>query len=248
MFDPPPRAAAPAAAISMRGMAIVHQAQLAPSKLELLNVWLPTRPWYSGSTTPELQRVSAYRFDDPAGEVGIETLLVQAPGGPLFQVPLTYRGAPLAGHEAHLVGTSDHSVLGPRWVYDGVGDPVYAQALAHAILTGGTEAEEYVDIDGVPVRRDPSMTVRGSGSAEASVPAIAAVSIIEDADPAVVGAAGLNLIITRVLAGAAPPGSASGGSALEGSAQDGSAQERGTLAGAWLAGAAPVVLARAVKV
>jgi hypothetical protein len=43
--------------------------------------------------------VSAYRFDDPAGEVGIETLLVRRGAGPVLQVPLTYRGAPLAGAE-----------------------------------------------------------------------------------------------------------------------------------------------------
>ena len=39
------------------------------------------------------------------------------PHGGLF-VPLTYRGAPLAGGEADLVGTTEHSALGTRWVYD----------------------------------------------------------------------------------------------------------------------------------
>ncbi len=47
-------------------------------------------------------------------------------GAPVsYHVPLTYRGAPLdgAGEEA-LVGTAEHGVLGRRWVYDGVHDPL----------------------------------------------------------------------------------------------------------------------------
>ena len=40
-------------------------------------------------------------------------------------MPVTYRDAPLPGADAWLIGTMDHSVLGKRWVYDGVGDPVY---------------------------------------------------------------------------------------------------------------------------
>jgi len=125
-------------------MALLHQADLTPTKLELLAAWLPTRGWYPGPTgtavlpdsapqaSLELTRVAGYRFDDPAGEVGVETILVQAGDGPVVQVPLTYRGAPLSDAEAFLVGTTDHSVLGKRWVYDACGDPVYANVLATA--------------------------------------------------------------------------------------------------------------------
>jgi hypothetical protein len=42
----------------------------------------------------ELERVGAYRFDDPVGEVGIETHLVRA-GERLLHVPLTYRANPM---------------------------------------------------------------------------------------------------------------------------------------------------------
>ncbi|MDD0856964.1 hypothetical protein NHF46_02405 [Arthrobacter alpinus] len=77
----------------------------------------------------------AFRFDDPAGEVGIETHVV-AVDGKTYQVPLTYRGAPLEGAEEFLVTTMDHSVLGSRWVYDATADPVYVSELAAAILTG----------------------------------------------------------------------------------------------------------------
>src|SRR5215213_286445 len=107
-------------------MALLHQAELRPSKLELLAAWLPTREWHRGPLTAGLTRVAAYRFDDPAGEVGIETMLVRAGNGPLVQAPLTYRGAPMEGAERWLIGTMEHSVLVSRWVYDGCGDPVYA--------------------------------------------------------------------------------------------------------------------------
>ncbi|MGC4856177.1 maltokinase N-terminal cap-like domain-containing protein [Micromonospora sp. DT4] len=75
----------------------------------------------------------AYRFDDPAGEVGIETMLVAAADGPVHQVPLTYRAAPLDDVDEWLVGTTEHSALGRRWVYDGCADPVYAAAVQPAV-------------------------------------------------------------------------------------------------------------------
>ena len=46
----------------------------------------------------------------------------------VVQVPLTFRGAPLEGHEHALIGTATHSTLGERWVYDGVHDPVFVRA------------------------------------------------------------------------------------------------------------------------
>jgi hypothetical protein len=69
-----------------------------------------------------------------------------------------------------LVGTSDHSVLGPRWIYDGCGDPLYASVLATTIFTGASGAEEFANIDGRQERREPSMTVRGSGTPDAAAP------------------------------------------------------------------------------
>jgi Maltokinase N-terminal cap domain len=94
-------------------MATIHNATLNPSKLTLLNAWLPSRTWFTG--VADVQRVGAYRFDDPAGEVGIESFLLQAGDGSVLHAPLTYRGAPLAGAEEFLVGTIEHSVLGRRW-------------------------------------------------------------------------------------------------------------------------------------
>ena len=143
-------------------MALLHRAELRPSKLELLVPWLPGRSWFAGEAGAEVTRVAAYRFDDPAGEVGVETLLVRAGDGPVLQVPLTYRGAPLDGADDFFVGLVEHSVLGRRWVYDACGDPVYPPLLAAAVLADAGQAEEYFEVDGKREVRPASMTLTGS--------------------------------------------------------------------------------------
>ncbi|GAA2362727.1 CG0192-related protein [Dactylosporangium salmoneum] len=183
-------------------MALLYRADLTPGKLDLLAPWLPARPWYRGPAEPQLVRVSAFRFDDPAGAVGVETILVRAEeGGPVFQVPLTYRDAPLAGAEAWLLGTAEHSVLGTRWIYDAAGDPVYAAALTAAVLTGGTEAREEISVDGTLQPRTPAMSVRGTGAAGTPVPPITAVTAVAEADPTVITTDGPELALVRVLDG-----------------------------------------------
>lgn len=180
-------------------MALLHRAELHPTKLELLAGWLPTRPWYRGSTAPELERVASYRFDDPDGEVGIETILLRAGDGPLLQVPLTYRSAPLPDGEAWLVGTAHHTVLGPRWVYEACGDPVYAAALATAIVTGAGQADGFMEIDGRLERRERSMSVNGSGERGADVPAVATVVRVDDGDPTRILTNAVELTVARTL-------------------------------------------------
>lgn len=146
-------------------MAILYDAQLVPSKNELLQAWVPTQVWYP-TTGSHVDVIATYRFDDPAGEVGLETFIVQVAPGVLLQVPLTYRGAPLAGAEDHLVTTMQHSVLGQRWVYDAVADPVYVQELVRTILSGGQEAEQFVSEDGKLTPATSAVLqarVRGSG-------------------------------------------------------------------------------------
>jgi hypothetical protein len=190
-------------------MALLHRADLTPSKLELLNAWLPTRDWYTGPAAPDLAKVAAFRFDDPAGEVGVETLLVQAGDGPVLQVPLTYRSAPLAGAERWLVGTTEHSVLGHRWVYDASGDPVYAATLAAVILTGGGQALEEFEVDGVRQSRPNELQATGSGSAGTAVPAVTEVLRVEDTQPTRIATDSLHLTVIRVLTDdAADPGDA----------------------------------------
>ncbi|GGO24683.1 CG0192-related protein [Micromonospora parathelypteridis] len=178
-------------------MALLHRATLRPTKLELLAAWLPGRPWFSGPTGVEVVSRGAYRFDDPAGEVGIETILVGTADGPVHQVPLTYRAAPLDGAAGWLVGTVEHSVLGPRWVYDGCADPVYAAALAHAVLAGGGQAEQYFEVDGRREVREPAMTVVVSGAGDADVPPAGAVRRVVDGDVTVIDTDSLELVVIR---------------------------------------------------
>ncbi|MBG6219070.1 hypothetical protein IWX75_003561 [Arthrobacter sp. CAN_A6] len=91
-------------------MALIYEVPLHPTKLELLARWLPAQPWFRGVSVEHMERVASFRFDDPAGEVGIEVLLIAVETA-LFQVPLTYRGSPLANKDEHLVGTLEHAVL-----------------------------------------------------------------------------------------------------------------------------------------
>jgi hypothetical protein len=145
-------------------MAIIHQATLVPTKAELVATWLPAQRWFDGAAQ-DVRPVAAYRFDDPAGEVGIESHLFEV-GGRLVHVPLTYRGAELAGAEQWLVGTMQHSVLGTRWVYDAVGDPVYRAEVTRVICEGDTQVRLLVETPEGPTERQPTMKVRGSGLTE----------------------------------------------------------------------------------
>ncbi|MEV6633726.1 hypothetical protein AB0M54_23535 [Actinoplanes sp. NPDC051470] len=163
-------------------MAILHRAEIHPSKLELLAGWLPGKRWFRGPAEPRLTRLAAFRFDDPAGEVGVETLLVSAGDELVYQVPLTYRDAPLPGRDASLVGTCEHSVLGKRWVYDACGDPVYVAALAAAVLRGDGQAEEHIEVDGRLERREPSMSIASTVADARPVPAIGQVDGVLDSD------------------------------------------------------------------
>ncbi len=178
-------------------MGIVHRATLSPSKQEIVEAWLPTREWAAGRTIAE--KVAEYRLDDPDGEVGVETILWRTDDGIVLQTPLTYRAAPLAGAEAHLITTTQHSVLGERWVYDGCGDPVWATTLAAAIATGGSQSQMYFEDDGQRIEIPARMQVRGSGE-EPSGPAVASIDETSD-DGAVttVRAAGVELDLARVV-------------------------------------------------
>ena len=143
-------------------MAHIYHADLQPGKMELLSAWLPTAPWFSGTGDLPVEQVGSFRFDDPDGEVGIETHLV-AVGAKIFQIPLTYRGAPLEDAEDFLITTMEHSVLGRRWVYDACGDPAYGQALAASILSGEGQAAQYFEDDGIREDIPENMGIVASG-------------------------------------------------------------------------------------
>ncbi|KJS61835.1 maltokinase N-terminal cap-like domain-containing protein [Streptomyces rubellomurinus] len=146
-------------------MAVIHQTELRPTKLELLTAWLPTRPWYvgGGEGGPELAKAGGFRLDDPQGEVGIEFLAVTDGSGAepvTYLVPLSYRGAPLDGAEHALVGTMEHGVLGRRWAYDGCQDPVLVAELL-ALIEGRAPAQDQNASD-TPCR-EVTRSYRGPG-------------------------------------------------------------------------------------
>lgn len=205
-------------------MALIYRATLTPSKPGMLEAWVPTQPWAAGVVVTEI--VGAYRFDDPDGQVGVETHLVRTDDGLLRQVPLTYRPAPLEGAEAFHVTTAEHSVLGRRWVYDGCADPVYAAALATAIRTGATQAETWVHHDEGPERRSDTMQVLGSGAAGAEALAVATVAVATDTRISTITASGVELVVLRVLDGSVPD-----------------QPSAGTLTGTWTGHTEPAVLA-----
>jgi len=192
-------------------MAHLHASVMVPPKLELVTGWLRRQPWADGDLEGPLERVGAFRWDDPAGEVGVEVLLFATRDGVLLHVPATYRDAPLEGADEHLMGTTEHSVLGRRWVYDGCADPVWATAASRAALTGGHQAEERLEAaDGTVTVREPSVRAHGTGSAGAgSVPAVtgaADVVVRLEEGVTVVEVAGQRLDVPRVLDRSAPAG------------------------------------------
>jgi hypothetical protein len=146
-------------------MAIIHQTTMNPGKLDLLTAWLPRQPWYRGAgREPELTRAGGFRLDDPAGEVGIEFMVVAdaAAGDAVFyQVPMTYRGGPLAGADDALIGTSEHGVLGTRWLYDGVRDPVLVAEMAACV-----QGEAKPQAQGVSHTPDPTVLVQPAESGD----------------------------------------------------------------------------------
>jgi hypothetical protein len=127
-------------------VARLHAATLTPTKPELLAAWVPQQPWCPDDAT-DVEVVGAFRFDDPEGEVGIETFLVRT-ADTILQVPLTYRAAPRDGADDALVTQLEHSVLGTRWVYDGVHDPRYLMMVAAVAMTGQGQAVGMVELDG----------------------------------------------------------------------------------------------------
>ncbi|WP_420369101.1 CG0192-related protein [Curtobacterium sp. L1-20] len=184
-------------------MAVIHQAELRPSKAEALAAWLPTQPWSSVPAGGRTTVAGKFRFDDPAGEVGVETLIVRTDDGRFLHAPLTYRGAPLAGAEAFLVTEMDHSVLGRRWVYDAVGDPVYADVLRRAIATGGHEAE--LERAAGTGTWDKEGTARGSGTATDS-PTVTDVAARTEGATTTVDTGYGHIVVARVVGTALPDG------------------------------------------
>ena len=112
---------------------------------ELLPSWMVHQRWYAGKgRVPVLRRIGGLRFQDPAGEVDVAVHLMLDESGQsatIYQVPLTYRSARLAGADHALVATVEpnrHGRHAVRYVYDAPHDPVFATALLQLMLGEGT--------------------------------------------------------------------------------------------------------------
>ncbi|MGB3301310.1 MAG: hypothetical protein WBA98_01295 [Gordonia sp. (in: high G+C Gram-positive bacteria)] len=141
-------------------MALLHQATISPTKLEFVTDYLDNMPW---GGTGDVDMIGGYRFDDPAGEVGVEGLLVSRDGR-VLHVPCTYRGEKLSSADEYLITTMKHSALGDRWVYEAAADPVavdcYLKALRGEISQAQLELEK---TDGTvePVEWPVRLTLHG---------------------------------------------------------------------------------------
>ncbi|EHB55031.1 hypothetical protein MycrhDRAFT_2225 [Mycolicibacterium rhodesiae JS60] len=163
-------------------MAFVHRgATLRPTKPEIVRQWLGGADWFDAEpeTDPAAPPLS-YRFDDPAGKVGIEALLVPS-AGRYIQLPLTYREEPLEGAGDWLVTTMEHSALGRRWIYDGVGDPVLAAAFVNSIVGGTSSAT--LEFDAGDERHTASTSVHAQGTGSGRIPVPLEVVSVERSGP-----------------------------------------------------------------
>lgn len=90
-----------------------------------------------------------------------------------YQVPFSYRGAPVAGADAALIGTTEHGVLGKRWVYDGTRDPVLVAQL-FALIVGEAEPQMQSTSD------TPDPSVIGWFAESGATAAIASTTVTDD--------------------------------------------------------------------
>jgi hypothetical protein len=149
-------------------MALFHRATITPTKAELIAQWAPSQPWGPPRDAP-IDVIGSFRFDDPDARVGMETHLVTA-GDTLLQVPLTYRDGPLEGADDALIVEMQHSVLGTRWVYDGLRDPRLVIMTAAVAMTGQGEALGMVVYDGRWYIAPSNVRIQGGGWTQERVP------------------------------------------------------------------------------
>ncbi|WP_404289758.1 hypothetical protein [Glutamicibacter arilaitensis] len=128
-------------------MGIVYNTSMSPTKNELVSAWLIKQDFYSGQGVPKLEHIGGFRLEDPNGKVGVELRIYADHADTsevIYHVPLSYREAPLEGGEKYLVGISEHAILGPRYVYDASGDPVFEDQ-ARELLAGKAIAQHHTE-------------------------------------------------------------------------------------------------------
>lgn len=136
---------------------VYTDAVMRPSKLEIVAGWLEGQPWFEGSTS-QLEIVGNFRFEDPEGQVGMDSMLIESKGD-VYYVPVTYRPAPLPGW-ADSMGELEHSELGHRFCYNAGTDPAFVAELRRIITEGDTHSEiRDMDDNVLPV----TVRVQGNG-------------------------------------------------------------------------------------
>ena len=102
-----------------------------------LSEWMSRQRWYgSKGREPQLRELGAWDLIDDRVGVAIRTFLLldeTAGSTTIYQVPLTFRQAPLTGYEHALIGTQVSVDSAEEHVYDGPQDPAYARALLQFI-------------------------------------------------------------------------------------------------------------------
>lgn len=185
-------------------MGVFHRATITPTKADLIAEWAPTQPWGPPPGEP-LDVVGAFRFDDPEGAVGIETHLAVS-SGTVLQVPLTYRDAPMDDGEEGLITTMEHSVLGTRWVYDGLRDPLFVRMLAAVTMTGQGEALGMAEYDGRWYVAPTHVRIEGGGWSQERVPVDRFELASDDVDGAVLRNDRFDVVLhRRPVVGERPP-------------------------------------------
>ncbi|MDO4762473.1 MAG: hypothetical protein Q4A31_11180 [Corynebacterium sp.] len=115
----------------------------------------PTKAQMVEAVMGESTMWGAFRFVDPHGEVGIESILLRD-GDVVRQCAVTYRADHI--NPEHELCTMQHSVLGSRAVTRAVADPVAVLEFVRVILEGDTNAQRS---DGIL----PPLDIRGTGTA-----------------------------------------------------------------------------------
>lgn len=179
-------------------MALIQPTTLVPSKLELLAGWLPKQLWFEGDASA-LTHVGSYRLDDPDGQVGLEGMLISAGDDAVYHVPLSYRNEKLEGADDFFIGTTEHGVLGTRWVYNAMGDPVYRGVIATITAQGGSEAVENVaQADGSTKPRERFTHLKGSGTPGHPVPGFVHANVYDEDGVTYATSGGATLAIKRI--------------------------------------------------
>ncbi|MGP9781640.1 maltokinase N-terminal cap-like domain-containing protein [Glutamicibacter sp. AOP12-B1-11] len=148
-------------------MGIVYNTSMSPTKNELVSAWLVKQDFYSGQGVPKLEHIGGFRLEDPQGKVGVELRIYADHADTsevIYHVPLSYREAPLEGGEPYLIGISEHAILGPRYVYDAAGDPVFNDQ-ARGLLAGKSIPQHHTE----SFTDDARITLTGETSGKRAV-------------------------------------------------------------------------------